>query len=125
MLSNMIRQDRKGYKKILYEQHLERLKKMKSTIDNSTPPSLPVSKKWENDYNRKIDNINCSNNKLVNRLINVTSYLDNKPDKRMKEVIDFKHKMIIYKRKIEMEKLCIENILLFDRLKTISPTLKF
>jgi len=125
MLSNVIRQDRKGYKQILYEQHLERLKNIKSSIDNSKPSQLPLSKKWENDYNRKIDNINNSNRKLVNRLINVGSYLDNKQDKHMKEVADFKQKMVVHKRKKEMENLCIENILLFDRLKTISPTIKF
>jgi hypothetical protein len=125
MLTNMIRQDRKGYKQILYEQHLERLKNIKSSIDNSEPPKLPLSKKWENNYNRKIDNINNSNRKLVNRLINVRSYLDNKQDKHMKEVVDFKHKMVVHNRKMEMENLCIENILLFDRLKTISPTIKF
>jgi hypothetical protein len=120
----MKRQDRKGYVKLLYEQHLERLKKIKSTINNSTPPNLLVSKKWENEYNRKIDSINDSNNKLVNRLTNVRSLIDNKPDKRMKEIQCFKNKMILHKRNMEMEKLVCENIILLDRLKTIISTIK-
>ena len=124
MLNNMKRQDRKGYVKLLYEQHLERLKKMKSTIDNTTPPSLPVSKKWENEYNRKIDTINDSNNKLVNRLVNVRSGVDNKPDKHIQKIQTFKQNMVLHKRKMEMEKLVSENLVLLDRLRTITTTIK-
>jgi hypothetical protein len=72
MLTDIIKQDRKGYNKILYEQHLERVKNIKSSIDNSKPSKCPLSKKWENEYNRKIDHINDSNNKLVHRLITLT-----------------------------------------------------
>ena len=125
MLGNNIRQDRKGYQQLLYEQHMERLQNAKSSIDNSKPPRLPISKKWENEYNRKIDKINESNYKLVFRLINVKSCLDNKPDKRMKEVIEFKNKMIVHKRNHEMEKIVSENIQLTERLKNIKPTVCF
>lgn len=125
MLTDIIRQDRKGYNKILYLQHLERLKKPRSYIDNSKPPKYPLSKKWENEYNRKIDSINNSNNKLVDRLINVRSCLDNKQNKHMKEVLYFKNKMIKHKRQMQMERLVCENILLQDRLKAITPTIKF
>jgi transposase len=118
------RQDRKGYTKRLYEQHLERLKNMKSTIDNGEPKHLPCSKKWENEYNRKVDTIHDSNMKLVTRLINKTSCIDNKLDRHMKEVLDFKRQMILHKRRMEMEKIVCENMILLNRLKTIEPTLK-
>jgi hypothetical protein len=118
------RQDRKGYTKRLYEQHLERLKTIKPTIDNGEPKQMPFSKKWENEYNRKIDTIHDSNMKLVTRLINKTSHLDNKLDRRTKEVLDFKRQMILHKRRMEMEKIISENVILLNRLKTIEPTLK-
>jgi hypothetical protein len=118
------KQDRKGYTKRLYEQHLERLKNMKPTVDNREPKHLPYSKKWENEYNRKIDKINDFNTKLVYRLINKTSCIDNQLDRRMKEVLDFKRQMIINKRRMEMEKIVSENIILLNRLKNIEPTLK-
>ena len=125
MLGNKIRQDRKGYQQILYDHHIERLLNAKPSIDNSKPPRLPISKKWENEYNRKIDKINNSNYKLVDRLINVNSCLDNKQDRHMKEVIEFKNKMIIHKRNHEMEKIVGENILLTERLKKVKPTIMF
>jgi len=118
------KQDRKGYTKRLYEQHLERLKNMKPTVDNREPKHLPYSKKWENEYNRKIDKINDFNTKLVYRLINKTSCIDNQLDRRMKEVLDFKRQMVINKRRMEMEKIVSENIILLNRLKNIEPTLK-
>jgi len=118
------KQDRKGCTKRLYEQHLERLKNMKPTVDNREPKHLPYSKKWENEYNRKIDKINDFNTKLVYRLINKTSRIDNQLDRRMKEVLDFKRQMIINKRRMEMEKIVSENIILLNRLKNIEPTLK-
>lgn len=118
------RQDRKGYVKRLYEQHLERLQNIKPTIDNGEPKRLPCSKKWENEYNRHLEHIKKSNMKLVTRLINQTSHLDNKLDRRTKEVLDFKRQMILHKRRIEMEKIVNENIILLNRLKTIEPTLK-
>lgn len=81
-------------------------------------------KNGKNEYNRKIDSINDSNMKLVYRLINKTSCIDNKLDRRMKEVLDFKRQMIIHKRRMEMEKIISENIILLNRLKSIEPTLK-
>ena len=42
----------------------------------------------------------------------------------MKEVSDFKRQMIIHKRRMEMEKIVSENMILLNRLKTIEPTLK-
>lgn len=116
--------DRKGYSTRLYEQHLERLQNIKPTIDNGEPKQMPFSKKWENQYNRHVDDIKKSNMKLVSRLINQTSHLDNKLDRRMKEVLDFKRQMILHKRRIEMEKIVNENVILLNRLKTIEPTLK-
>jgi hypothetical protein len=124
MLELSKRQDRKGYTKRLYEQHLERIHNAKPTVDNREPKHLPYSKKWENEYNRKIDKINDFNTKLAYRLINKTSCIDNQLDRRMKEVLDFKRQMIINKRRMEMEKIVSENIILLNRLKNIEPTLK-
>jgi len=125
MIYNNIRQDRKGYNLILYEQHLQRLQNAKSSLDTSKPKKLSFPKKREIEYNRNVDHINNSNCKIVDRLINVTSSLDNKPNKHMKEIIAFKNKMVIHKRKMEIQKLVCENILLTDRLKTVKPCIKF
>lgn len=125
MIYTDLRPERKGYNLILYQQHIDRVKNAKSSLDTSKPKKLTFSKKWECQHNRNVDHINNSNYKLVDRLINVTSSLDNKPNKHMKEVIAFKNKMVIHKRNMEMQKLVCENILLNDRLKTVKPSIKF
>ena len=43
------RPDRKGYDKLSYEQHVERLKSMKPTVDNAPPRPHPLSNKREID----------------------------------------------------------------------------
>ena len=124
MLELSKRQDRKGYVKRIYEQHLERIHNAKPTVDNREPKHLPFSKKWENEYNRKIDSINDSNMKLAYRLINQKSFIDNQPDRRMKEVQEFKRQLVLHKRRMEMEKIVCENLILLNRLKNIESTLK-
>ena len=41
------RPDRKGYEKLSYDQHVERLKSMKPTVDNAPPRPHPLSNKRE------------------------------------------------------------------------------
>jgi hypothetical protein len=116
--------NRKGYNKKLYDQHLERLQNIKSVIDNKEPNHLSFSKKWENQYNHKIDKINHSNTLLVNRLINVHSILDNTQDRHVKEILEFKNKMIIHKFKMNKLKIVNENNVLNERLNAITSTIK-
>jgi hypothetical protein len=91
----IMRNERNLYEQMNYENHRERLKKVKSSIDNSPPANTPTffSRKWELENNRKIAKINQENKYLVSRLMNQTSVLDNAHDARMKEVREFKKKL--------------------------------
>lgn len=84
------------YERMMYENHIDRMKKIKSTLDNKPPPPNPCffSKKWELEYNRKITKINKENNILANRLVNVESSLDNIHSKRLEEVRKFKKEIL-------------------------------
>lgn len=48
------RPDRRGFDKLMYEQHVERIKSMKGTVDNKPPRPHPLSNKSE------IDKVRCS-----------------------------------------------------------------
>jgi transposase len=115
---------RNGFDKILYQKHLERLNNIKSIIDNKEPNHLSFSKKWEEEYNRKINRINYSNTLLVNRLVNLSSNIDNKLNKHVNEVLNFKNKMILHKRKMEKIRITNENILFEKRLESITSSIK-
>jgi len=88
--------DRKGYEKMLYENHLQRLRDVKSRIDMDAPKPPPTifSKKMEIEYNRKMDKINRDNKRLVSRLINQRSAIDNTLNQQMDDVRKFKQQIL-------------------------------
>jgi hypothetical protein len=88
--------DRKGYEKVLYENHLHRLQTVKSTIDMDTPKAPPTffSRKMEIEYKRKMDKINRDNRALVYRLINQPSTIDNKHSPQLIDVRKFKQQIL-------------------------------
>ena len=91
-----MRVDRKGYDKLLYQQHLQRLREIKSAIDMDAPKPPPAifSRKLEIEYNRKMDKINRDNKLLVSRLINQRSAIDNTPNQQMDDVRKFKQQIL-------------------------------
>jgi hypothetical protein len=91
-----MRVDRKGYEKVLYENHLHRLQNIKSTIDMDAPKQAPAifSRKLEIEYKRKMDKINRDNKLLVSRLINQRSAIDDTLNQQMDEVRKFKQQIL-------------------------------
>ena len=50
-----VRPERKGYDVIIYQQHVDRLKKMQPTVDSGPPREHPLSNKREMDKVIKIN----------------------------------------------------------------------
>ena len=48
-MTSKVRPERQGYDKIIYQQHVDRLKKMAPTVDSGPPHEKPFSNKWELD----------------------------------------------------------------------------
>lgn len=48
-MSRTQRPDRKGFDKLLYEQHVERIRSMKPSVDNHPPRPHPLGNKCEID----------------------------------------------------------------------------
>jgi hypothetical protein len=83
-----MRVDRTGYDKLLYENHLQRLREIKSTIDMDSPKPAPAI------FSRKMDKINRDNRALVYRLTNQRSAIDNTLNAQMDEVRKFKQQIL-------------------------------
>lgn len=112
------RPERSGYKKILYEQHLERLKNSKSVIDVGPPKVFPYVNKWKNEYNIRNKKIEDENRKMVNRIIYSTNTgIDNDLDTYIEDYAYFKRKMIIQKNIFDTNLINEQNKLLSKRLE--------
>lgn len=52
-MTSRVRPERKGYDVIIYQQHMDRLKKMQPTVDSGPPRPHPLSNK------REMDQVTC------------------------------------------------------------------
>jgi hypothetical protein len=53
------RSDRRGFDKLLYEQHVERIRSVKGTVDNKPPRPHPLSNKNEIDKVTQLCHLQC------------------------------------------------------------------
>lgn len=124
----MFSAQRKSYDKILYEQHVERVKNMLPTIDNSTPRRLPF-----NDHRRLADRMvkdRIIQQENIQMLMNIAkviqkSSIDNKLSKHVKDTQEFKQRLLRIKRLNELKKITGENLQLLKRIQNVPPTIQF
>jgi len=121
IISEMVktRPERSGYKKILYDKHLERLKNSKSVIDIGPPRVFPYVNKWKTEYNITNKRIAQENKNLVDRIINSTSNntIDNELDTYIEDYAYLKRKMVIQKQIFDTNLINQQNIILANRLE--------
>jgi hypothetical protein len=123
----MLPSERKSYDKILYEQHVERVKNMLPTIDNSTPRRLPF-----NDHRRVEDRqvkdrkIEQENMQLLTNIAKAIqkSSIDNKLSKHVKDTQEFKRRLLRIKRNNDLKKITEENLQLLKRIQNVPPTIR-
>lgn len=124
---NTSRPERKGYNKILYEQHKERIQNMLPTIDNSIPKKLPINHNKIRERINRAKQIDKDNIKLLHNLAKIiqNSSIDNKLSKHVEDTRLFKKHLINVKRKQLHRKITNENLQLLDRIRKVPPTLNF
>lgn len=119
---------RKSYDKILYEQHVERVKNMLPTIDNSTPRRhlLNDNRRLE-DRIVKYRKIQQENMKLLMNIAKTIqkSSIDNKLSKHVKDTQDFHRRLLRIRRNNELKKITDENLQLLKRIQNVPPTIRF
>ena len=117
------RPERRGYDKINYEQHLERLRTMGPTLNSGPPRAHPLSNKREKDKLREFANIEFDNKLLLERLAKVVQQktIDNEIHKSVAMHAQFKKKLRLTKKRLEMQKLTEENQRLLKRIQEVPP----
>ena len=108
--------ERTGYKKMLYEQHLERVKNSKPIVDTGPPTVYPYGNKWQIKAQIEQRKIEIENNQLVDRIINHEKTIDNELDTYIDDYAYFKRKMNIQKNIFDTNLINQQNKKLFSRL---------
>ena len=119
------RSERRLYDKILYEQHLERMKSMLPTIDNNEPRKHPFNHRRLRELiaqTRKIEKENIQI--LQNIAIAIQkSNIENTLSNHVQNIRNFKKQLYRVKRKNELQKITNENLQLLSRIQTVPPTI--
>jgi hypothetical protein len=119
ILSDMVKThpERSGYKKLLYEQHLERVKNSKPIVDSSPPSVYPYSNRWKQKTQIEKRKIEIENNQLVDRIVNNNDKnIDNELDTYIEDYAYFKRKMAIQKTIFDTDLINQQNKKLVNRL---------
>jgi E3 ubiquitin-protein ligase TRIP12 len=122
-MSSRVRPERKGYDVIIYQQHVDRLKKMKPSVDAGPPRAHPLSNKREMDKRREFLNIEFDNKLMLERLAKVVQNksIDNEIHKSVEMHARFKKKLILTKKRIEMQRLTEDNQRILKRIQEVPP----
>jgi hypothetical protein len=122
ILSDMVKThtERTGYKKLLYEQHVERVKNSKPIVDTGPPKVYPYGNKWQIKAQIEQRKIEIENNQLVDRIINNNERnIDNELDTYIEDYAYFKRKMNIQKNIFDTNLINQQNRKLFSRLYNV------
>lgn len=117
------RPERKGYEEITYQQHRERINTMKPTIDCGPPRAHPFSNKNEMEKQRFQNVVEMDNRLMLERLAKVVQNksIDNEIHKSVAMHAQFKKKLGLTKKRLEMQKLTEENQRLLKRIQEVPP----
>lgn len=119
------RSERKLYDKVLYERHLERMKSMLPTIDNTEPRKHPFNHRRLRELiaqNRKVEKENIQI--LQNIAIAIQKpTINNTLSNHVQNIRNFKKQLYRIKRKNELQKITDENLQLLKRIQTVPPTI--
>lgn len=119
------RPERRLYDKLLYEQHIERMKCMLPTVDTNEPRKHPFNHRRLRELiaqNRKIEKENIQI--LQNIAIAIQKpNIDNTLSNHVQNIRNFKKQLYRVKRKNELQKITNENLQLLTRIQTVPPTI--
>jgi len=122
-MSSKVRPERRGYDKMIYEQHVDRLKKMAPTINSGPPHKRPNSDKWEQDKRREFLAIEYDNKLMLERLAKAIQGkgIDNKIHNSVKFHQEFKRKLAQQTKRERLAKLTRENKKLLRSIQEVAP----
>jgi len=122
-MTSKVRPERRGYDKMIYEQHKNRLKGMAPTISSGPPHKKPHSDKWQQDKRREYLAIEYDNKLMLERLAKAvqTKGIDNEIHKSVEFHQEFKKKLSLATKREAMARLTKENQKLLKSIQQVAP----
>lgn len=117
------RSERRGFDKLMYEQHIVRVRSIKGTVDNKPPRSHPLNNKSDIEKRRKFAAIEEDNRLLLERLANIVQRktLDNVFHEYISMQKVFKAKIRMARKTMETKQITSENQRLLHRIQETPP----
>ena len=121
----MIRQrnERTGFNKIMYEQHVRRVEQMKPSIDSHYKPSLKPIPKYRIEHNANKRKIEKENAELLLRLHQTESCVDCRQHMAVVRQLRLKKQLASVSHNIHSDKINKENQRLFGALREVRPSI--
>jgi hypothetical protein len=119
------RSERKLHDKVLYEQHLERMKSMLPAIDNNEPRKHPFNHRRLRELIAQTRKIEKENIQILQNIAIAIQKptIDNTLSNHVQNVRNFKKQLYRLKRKNELQTITDENLKLLTRIQTVPPTI--
>jgi hypothetical protein len=123
-ISTRTRPERKGWDVVTYQQHIDRVKTMKSTVDCGPPRPHPLGNRREMEKRRYDNLIALDNSLMLKRLVKAVKQksIDNEIHKSVAMHQHFNKEIGQHKRRIKLQKITIENNALLKRIQEVTPT---
>jgi hypothetical protein len=117
------RPERRGYALLCFQQHTDRIKNMKGTVDCGPPREHPLGNKSEMDKRRNFASIEFDNKLLLERLAKIVQKktIDNEIHESVATHATFKAKLGLTKKRLEMQRITEENQRLLRRIQEVPP----
>ena len=117
------RPERRGYALLTFQQHQDRIRNMKGTVDCGPPREHPLGNKSEMDKRRQFAAIEFDNKLLLERLAKIVQKktIDNEIHESVATHATFKAKLGLTKKRLDMQKITEENQRLLRRIQEVPP----
>jgi len=117
------RPERQNIEIVLYNNHLQRLRNMKATVDNSTPKTHPFNNRRQKEIarnNKRIDDENCLLLENIAKTIQKPT-IQNKLGSHVYTQVRFKKKLSHIKKRLHAAQIMDANLRLLDRIQKVPP----
>ena len=117
------RNERTGFNKIMYEQHLRRVEQMIPSVDSHYTPILKPIPKYSTEHNEHNRKIEKENTELLLRLYQTEPCVDCRQHMAVLRQLRLKKQLASVSHKIHTDKINKENQRLLDALRDVRPTI--
>lgn len=117
------RNERTGFNKIMYEQHLRRVEQMKPSVDCNYKPTLKPIPKYRIEHNANKRKIEKENAELLLRLYQTESCVDCRQHMAVVRQLRLKKQLASVSHKIHTDNINRENQRLLDALREVRPSI--